>query len=325
LKCIGLPTNAVELHIGYYAADRPTYLEDIMPNKKPSGTDYSSKLAAAVKKYHNNLMDSGRRKRHENPETGPVNQDLLAVWAGIDAGNFSKLINCKKEFSKEELFQLISMPWITEEEAQSWIFLWVANELDKYKPKKPKGPSPLLEDLQSRGWNQKRKLKLLGDSLEKLTNYVATLGVIDQIDHARCHKNKSIKKDEYRLPVKGPLITRQDINKPTSPITQKYWSEHPRTRLVLKFAQDLADLEADERLSEINGYLNEETEISDLEKNLQSSEVFETVLASFSDNKNEEVESILACLGSDTTDRVIAAEIANKIITFAKATPPKDS
>lgn len=300
--------------------------------KKPPGKHrrigkYSARLAEIIKKNHAHLLNEKNEKR----EFDQVSRDELSEHTRIDKSNFNKIINNQKELSEKELFRLISMPWVTPEAAQRWILLWIANQLDKYQLDKEYNVNvPLFEDAKSRGWTPNQNLKRLSNSLATLADYVPTLGVINQINYARQRKNESIKLDSYHLPVEGPRINGRDLNNPAYAKTQEYWRNSPLTALALKFANELADLEAEERVGEINGYLNEELsqELSDVEDGMDAlleclgSEKADVLLEHLSE---DDVETLLMYLGGDTAEHVNAAEITSKIITFMSGKHTKAS
>ena len=111
-------------------------------------------------------------------------------------------------------------------------------------------------------------------SLDKLANYTETLGIIDQIDFAWERQRKVIKnsgyvEDGYGVSVQGPNVSSIDFEPPGDSkikipqirheaILSRIRQRRPITELVLKYAKDLAELEAEERIDEVLGYLNED-------------------------------------------------------------------
>lgn len=237
-----------------------------MPPTKPLGS-YNLELANAIREYHETLLTKGanRRRSHGNPDSAPITQSVLAACTDIDTGEFSRFLNGKRAIGQEPLFRLISMPWVSLEAAQRWMFLWMSNELDRYSIPEPDEEISYLKAMKSPSWNTNSNLDRLGDSLMKLADYTPTLGVIHQIDHARRRRREAIRDEAYRLPAQGPRIWKDDLNAPFTSksmekVIQSYKQKAPLTALSVKFAQDIANQEAEEHETELNGYLNEEVD-----------------------------------------------------------------
>lgn len=297
-----------------------------MPSKRPPGS-YSSKLVDEIRDYHARFISPGNRRRskNSNPELAPITNEMLADCASIGKTQWSKSLNKKAYLNKEDLFRLISMPWVTPDAAQRWIFLWMANELDAFEIEPQDDAIHFREAMKSRSWTPTRNLDRLADSLDLLSNYVPTLGVIDQIDHARRRQNSKIVAPEWRLPELGPSIAREDpegvlVNK-SAKYVRAYREKLPLNKLAKQFAEDLASREAEEHAEYLIGVLNDEAEEIKIAETGHASELESLADRSANVGYEELREIVISELGLDVADHVYAAAAADLIIAFAKGCP----
>lgn len=297
-----------------------------MPSKRPPGS-YSSKLVDEIRDYHARFISLGNRRRSKNthPELAPITNEMLADCASIGKTQWSKILNKKAYLHKADLFRLISMPWVTAEAAQRWVFLWMANELDAFEVEQRDDAIHFREAMKSRSWTPTRNLDRLADSLDLLSNYVPTLGVIDQVDHARRRQNSKIVDPEWRLPELGPSIAREDpegvlVNKGAKYV-RAYREKLPLNKLAKQFAEDLASREAEEHAEYLLGLLNDEVQEIKIAEIGHASEL-ETLADCGTKVGHEELrEIVISELGLDVADHIYAAAAADLIIAFAKGCP----
>lgn len=118
--------------------------------------------------------------------------------------------------------------------------------------------------------------------------------------------------------MEGPRIWRDDLDTPVVPnslaeVLQHHKRKQPLTALTVKFAQELADREAEERVAEVNGYVNEEVD--------ERLPVLAPEIAPPDSNVEVERDAVLENLGVEAAVRVMAAEAADVIIMLAKTGP----
>lgn len=306
---------------------------------------YRLKLTEAIK-----INISVFHEKNAKESSGNYNTSKTAKIFRIDDSNFGKYLRGDKAIPFPDLLSFISMPWVTEKEAQRWVFLWVADMIDstdlhKFKAlKRSEGKDstarifdkkdkqyidygiPLLDSILDKNgipWTpdkQNERLDKWATSLDKLANYTDTLGIIDQIDLARKRQRNVIKnsgyvEEGYCVPVQGPNVTSIDFDKPCASKIKILQKRHePRrsdkrqesiTALVLKFAKDLAELEAKNRITEVEGYLQDELNESYLEDEI--------------DRYNEEDQEIaLTDLDLEVSKHVEANKSADDIMALLK-------
>ena len=290
---------------------------------------YGLKLVSAIKTF---ISVFSKKKPAKN--TDYFSHKETANGFRINEFTFNKCMKGNTQFSIDNLFSLISMPTVTEKEAMCWIMLWLADQMDSYKVPGRKifeKKNPMYQDygipfLDERHipWTpnkQREQLDKWATSLDKLANYTGTLGIIDQIDLARKRQRNVIKnsgyvEEGYCVPDQGPNVSSIDFDKPCASkikILQKRHEprrsdkrQEPITALVLKFAKDLAELEAKNRITEVEEY--------------QQDELIESYLEDEINRYNEEDHEIaLTDLDLEVSKHVEAIKLADDIMAQFKS------
>lgn len=279
-----------------------------MATNPPTGA-YCKALADSIRAHHLPLLEKGRRRsRYDDLTLAPITQEVLAACAKIDPAEFSKLLRGVGSIHNETLFRLIAMPWVSQDTGLRWMLLWMANESSKYQMPKADESHFLLDKHSWAGWDPLRNLERLADSFGMLARYTRTLGVITQLDHARSQIRRTTKNDAYCLPDEGPRIPIVDFGEVatnSAAQTPRDWQrQQPLTSLTVEFARKMAETEAEERISELNGYLNDD-------------------FAGSVDVPADDVDrdTVLSNLGVEVQDRIEAAAIADLIIVLARTKP----
>jgi hypothetical protein len=298
--------------------------------------EHGSKLIEAIK---NSI--SQFHEKHAAKSSDAYNTRETAKILSINEDNFRKYIKGNIKIPFKFVLNFISMPWVSEKEAQRFIFLWVVEQIDSYKIKKgrildKKNTSyiddgiPFLDENRI-PWTpdkQREQLDKWAASLDKLANYTETLGIIDQIDYARERQRKVIKnngyvEDEYVVPVQGPKISLIDFenfnDSNTKTLIQKRQADvrkeihqRPMTDIILKFAKDLAELEAKERIDMVLGYLKDDI-IEKMKDEIDSKN--EEDIEDIEDNQGFELKD----LDIEVADHLKANKSANSIMILLKA------